>query len=263
MTDRTMIDSAFPLSPEPRRDITLVYVGGDTPHSWSKPEIQAMPSRYIWPCWVRSNPQMVNAADDTTACINRLRGLAVPRHTAVILDLETAIDGIYVNEFNAGLANAGWTVTKYGSRGFIWGNPKTSGGTFVADPTGRPHMDPDGDTVATQYAFDGAFDLSLVKDDAAVPLWEINPPDKTTPPPAWEMTMMRALPTLTVNAPQHNDVARVQGLLGAAGHHLKMDGLYGPLTEAAVKLVQGAHGLTVDGVCGEHTWVVLITGATG
>lgn len=177
------------------------------------------------------------------------------------LDLETAVAAGYVDTFNQLLLAAGWRTLKYGSKDFIFRNPQTSGGTFVADPTGIPHMDTTGDTVATQYAFDGRYDLSLVKDQATVPLWEINPPGKTPPPPAWETTMMRALPVLKLNDPHHNDVKRVQGLLGAAGHHLKMDGLFGPLTEAAVKLVQGAHGLPADGVVGEHTWAVLVTGA--
>jgi peptidoglycan hydrolase-like protein with peptidoglycan-binding domain len=262
MTDRSMIDSAYPLHPEPVKDITLAYIGGDTPHSWTAAEIQALPSRWVWPCWVRSDPSLVTVAVDAAACIHRLHQLRVPHGTSVILDLETAVDGLFVDTFTAELKVAGYLVTKYGSMDFIFRNPETTCGTFVADPTGSPHMVSVGDTVATQYAFLGTRDLSLVKDNATVPLWEINPVQPPPPPgPSWEETMLRKLPTLKLNSPSHNDVQRAQALLGAAGHHLKLDGLFGPLTESAVKLEQGKFGLTVDGIVGPKTWVLLVTGA--
>ena len=174
---RQMIDSAYPMKtqPQPLADIVLIYAGGDTPHTWTTAEILAMPNRYRWPCWVRSDPQDVNVAADASQFIAWLTQHQVPLHTAVILDLETAVATSYVKTFNGMLRTAGYLVTKYGSSGFIWKNPKTDGGTFVAEPGHANAMDPTGDTVAVQYAFDGAFDRSVVVDQDKLALWDTKP----------------------------------------------------------------------------------------
>jgi hypothetical protein len=177
MTTRQMIDSAYPLKtqPQPLCDIVLIYAGGNTPHPWSKAEIAAQPNRYRWPCWVRSHPTLVDAARDAANCVAWLKDHNVPQHTAVILDLETAIDTRYVNTFNLALRAAGYRVTKYGSRSTIWKNPKTDGGTFVAWPGHPNEMDHTGDTVAVQYLFHGDYDKSIVLGQDKLPLWDTKP----------------------------------------------------------------------------------------
>jgi hypothetical protein len=166
-----MVDSAFFLSNPPATDITLIYIGGDTVHIWTDSEIAAATQRtpLLWPCWVRSNPGQVSASGDASACVSRLRQLGVPSGTNVILDLEIAVDTGYVNTFNATLNTAGYQTCKYGSQGFIFQNPQTSGGTFVAAP-GISGPITIGDTVATQFDFAGSFDLSWVNE--SVNLWE-------------------------------------------------------------------------------------------
>ncbi|MFV0134413.1 peptidoglycan-binding protein [Streptomyces sp. HMX87] len=54
------------------------------------------------------------------------------------------------------------------------------------------------------------------------------------------------------------EVAEAQCLLHRAGLEPgEIDGIYGPLTQSAVKRVQKREGLVVDGIIGPHTWRAL------
>lgn len=53
------------------------------------------------------------------------------------------------------------------------------------------------------------------------------------------------------------EVQVLQSALKTAGYLLKVDGIFGPLTLAAVEGFQSTHGLKVDGVVGPHTWRAL------
>jgi peptidoglycan hydrolase-like protein with peptidoglycan-binding domain len=54
------------------------------------------------------------------------------------------------------------------------------------------------------------------------------------------------------------DVRTVQYLVTAQGHSTGVDGIFGPLTTAAVEAFQSSHGLGVDGIVGPQTWPQLI-----
>ena len=54
----------------------------------------------------------------------------------------------------------------------------------------------------------------------------------------------------------HPAVGTVQRILG-----LKVDNLFGPGTEGAVKAFQAANGLTADGIVGPGTWAKLVAPA--
>jgi peptidoglycan hydrolase-like protein with peptidoglycan-binding domain len=53
-------------------------------------------------------------------------------------------------------------------------------------------------------------------------------------------------------------VRTLQHLLRAHGQNVAVDGIFGPLTEAAVRAVQQSAGVAVDGVVGPQTWPKLI-----
>lgn len=78
--------------------------------------------------------------------------------------------------------------------------------------------------------------------------------------------MTMTWPLMRVGA-SGEDVRSVQYLLVQHGREIAVDGLFGPLTKAAVEAFQAAHGLAVDGVVGDQTWPRLIVqvapGGTG
>jgi peptidoglycan hydrolase-like protein with peptidoglycan-binding domain len=79
----------------------------------------------------------------------------------------------------------------------------------------------------------------------------------------WEAKMVGTLPTVQSGSTNTTFVRRVQGLCLACltGSSLKVDGSFGPSTEAAVKMVQGNAKIAIDGVVGQQTWSVLVTGS--
>lgn len=67
--------------------------------------------------------------------------------------------------------------------------------------------------------------------------------------------------TLRLKSPniRGKDVWDLQTLLKAKGYYTgKIDGIYGPLTKAAVESYQKAMGLKVDGIVGKKTWAALL-----
>jgi murein L,D-transpeptidase YcbB/YkuD len=62
-------------------------------------------------------------------------------------------------------------------------------------------------------------------------------------------------------------VRSLQDLLRARNHPVAVDGIFGPLTEAAVKAFQQGNGLAADGIVGPQTWPKLVVqvqnGSTG
>jgi peptidoglycan hydrolase-like protein with peptidoglycan-binding domain len=57
---------------------------------------------------------------------------------------------------------------------------------------------------------------------------------------------------------QAHPVPSLQYLLGGRGHAVAVDGIFGPVTEAAVRAFQHQKGLAVDGIVGPQTWSALI-----
>jgi murein L,D-transpeptidase YcbB/YkuD len=57
---------------------------------------------------------------------------------------------------------------------------------------------------------------------------------------------------------QEHPVQTLQYLLRARGHNVTVDGIFGPVTAAAVRAFQQQEGLAVDGIVGPATWSALI-----
>jgi peptidoglycan hydrolase-like protein with peptidoglycan-binding domain len=60
------------------------------------------------------------------------------------------------------------------------------------------------------------------------------------------------------NGTQGHPVKSLQYLLRARGHHLAIDGVFGPVTEAAVKAFQTSKGLAPVGIVSPQTWTALV-----
>src|SRR5215216_2997524 len=73
------------------------------------------------------------------------------------------------------------------------------------------------------------------------------------------MTAATILPfPLVRKGDRDHPVKTLQYLLRARGHTVTVDGIFGPMTEAAVRSFQQQKGLAVDGIVGPNTWSALI-----
>lgn len=95
---------------------------------------------------------------------------------------------------------------------------------------------------------------------ATLPTTPVDP--KPVPKPAtptdWTTAVINSLPALRRGA-KGEDVQTAQALLCARGHTTKIDGDFGPTTEANTKLMQRAFAAeSVDGVWGPETWTIAL-----
>ena len=90
--------------------------------------------------------------------------------------------------------------------------------------------------------------LRFIPKDANVPHPTPVPPKPTPPKP---------MPGTIGPGAKGADVYKAQQLLVLKGYKLKIDGVFGQMTEAAVRNFQNQHKLIVDGVVGNQTWQAL------
>lgn len=258
MTLLEMGDSSEPPPKYPSLPVWAFYIGGDTPHVWTAKEIAAIPSRWVLPIFTR-NTAGANAAADAQEIIDFLDAYRWTPGVCVAVDSETTVLPDYLGALNAHITAAGYLLVDYQSKGAIQGNPETSGGRWVADWTGTPHMY-EGAAI-TQYASatmaKDAWDHSVIGAD--VKLHELHPP------------AVHRIPTGTATAMvyevSHGDtgqaVRNLQGLLeaweagviGAAG----IDGIFGDDTLTALGAFQRIHGIiTGRGTATAETWEALL-----
>lgn len=259
MTWLEMADQSAPTVPGPPTPVQAFYIGGDTPHVWTDAEIAAIKARFGLPIWVNTNPA-ADAGAHAADIVKWLHAHHYPRGVAVALDTESGIMPEYVGHVDQVVTAAGYELIEYESKGPVSHNPKTSGGRWVADWTGIPHMYQG--SVATQYA-DSAmagvpWDESVI--DESVKLFELHPP--VTHPIPWA-AIQADVPILAIGD-RGPAVARMQGLLEAwrltSTGPEGIDGIFGPDTESALRLFQRMHGRITDaGHCDGPTWELLLT----
>lgn len=103
----------------------------------------------------------------------------------------------------------------------------------------------------------GLFDAGFV---AHVCAWQGNhklTPDGVIGPATWTAIANTAPTCSTAKNRISGPTMACQILLGG---NLKADAIYGANTKAAVAVLQDAHGLKTDGICGPRTWSALIVG---
>jgi hypothetical protein len=152
------------------------YIGGDTPHVWSDAEVAALPYRYRLPIYTCSDPAGRSGSADAAGPVAWLRAHHAPAGSAVGLDFEAAVDGAYVQSFDAAIKAAGYATVLYGQQSTVLSNPAPSGGYWVGDWDG---VDDDPGWTGKQYEDTGAYDLSDFS--PAAPLWDTQAATAATP----------------------------------------------------------------------------------
>jgi hypothetical protein len=169
MTDLTCVDAAYPenIRGGPY-DVVAFYIGGDTPHVWTKQELDARPERYRLPIYVRSNPPGPGASADVSDAMAQLTYLGAPKGILVAWDSETSQDAQYVRDVFTLVKAAGDVLMDYGSESTVYANHNPDGYYWSADWTGTPHKNPG--SVETQYVSFSGYDESLAQ--SALPFWD-------------------------------------------------------------------------------------------
>jgi hypothetical protein len=137
------------------------YIGGDAAHVWTTAEWGRFNGLKKLPIFVRSSMVGHSAFDDAFTALHALFDLKVPHGTALALDLETAVDSAYVNQFGDIIQWAGYHVWPYGSTSTLFKNPPRDG-YWVAFPDGKPVEFSHKNVRMTQFAFQGSRDVSVV-----------------------------------------------------------------------------------------------------
>jgi hypothetical protein len=89
------------------------------------------------------------------------------------------------------------------------------------------------------------------------PVPPVTPKPEPAPGTDWLGPIMASLPVLK-QGDNNNDVRTLQGLLGARGHAVTLDGDFGPTTASTLKSVQSGWGLPATGQTDPNTWAKLL-----
>lgn len=174
---RWMYDASNPDFIRPHLYAVAGYVGGDTPHVWTRQEWAASGASKRLPIFTASNraDSVIAAVEDGSAFRYALISLGVPQHVTVAVDIETRVYDNYLDELNEQMAD--WRLMTYGSVSTLVQNMTTTGGWWGAqwtdDVLAGVKAVESGKFNALQWADDimlgKPYDLSVIRDD--IPLW--------------------------------------------------------------------------------------------
>jgi len=126
------------------------YVGGNTPHAWTREQIGRQALRYAVPIWVYGlRPGQAGGETEGAKARAACEAFGIPP-CGIRVDMEGSVDVAYLNAFRAACAPYWHGV--YGQASTVFGNPPGGAGYWVADWTGHPFGYPHANVWATQYA---------------------------------------------------------------------------------------------------------------
>lgn len=159
-----MFDASSPPATAPKGyNAVAGYIGGDTPHVWSKSEWGRFKGFKKLPVFVRSDPGAQSSTGTETDAFSVLASaydLGIPRGTAIALDFEAATDQAYYDLFSNILYFFGYHTWLYGSASTVF--KVRANNYWVADWTGKAFMYNHKGVAATQYENGTSYDSSTV-----------------------------------------------------------------------------------------------------
>jgi hypothetical protein len=129
------------------------YIGGDTPHVWSKTEWERFGKRKKLPIYVQNHPNVNMAEQEGFAALRRLYQIGCPKGSPVVWDAEGAINKDWSNLFASVIYWGGYRFWTYGEASTVYANP-LHGGFWAASwhEDAKPYALSNPRTNSTQYA---------------------------------------------------------------------------------------------------------------
>ena len=144
-----------------------LHTAGQAFHAWPVADWNKFPKNKKLPILMQKRPGSADRAEiEGFQVLHELYDLHVPNGTAIVLDLETAVNPPYTKRFGDVMHHFGYRVFVYGSSSTLFKNPPLDGYWVAAPLASRlAYMHSADNVVATQYSLDVApgIDRSTVR----------------------------------------------------------------------------------------------------
>lgn len=145
--------------------VVFGYIGGPTPHVWSRGEWDRFNGLKKVPIQVASiaGGQSVQPEIEAFQALEMCYRLGVPQGTPIVWDMEAQVNPPYVSRVCKVLHWAGYRMWVYGSANYVFRNPVCDG-YHVADYRGiGPFAYPHANVRATQYQNGTYYDYNVIQ----------------------------------------------------------------------------------------------------